>query len=251
MRLCLLAIMMSCCTALHAQNKLTVPSSVAVHSLARVSADAQGEHYHLRVMTVTAGRIKFIRAVRTDAKKATWVFTGPPGVYAIELTVFNKDSGFQTEVGQVVIGERPSPTPPPPPPTPPSPPTPVPDDDFGVGKITESAAAEHCSPNFPRAALAEIYRDVAARLEGSKTPIVPTIERAFRSIIDSQEKLFGEQQKQEWSNVRTEINSVWNDNRHDIDRAAAVRFFRAVANGLALPPATTQRRYRRLLIRSR
>lgn len=236
------------CNVASSQTRVSSPQRVPTHSLATVSADSEGEHYQLRVMTVREGKIEFIQSIRTAADKATWVFTGPPGVYATELTVFSRKDGFRTSVGQVVIGATP---PPPPPPTPPSPPTPVPDDDFGVGKITASAAAEHCSPDFPRTALAEIYRDVAARLEGSKTPIVPTIERAFLAIIDSQAKLFSEQQKQEWSNVRTEINSVWNDNRRDIDRDAAVRFFRAVANGLALPPATTQRRYRRLLIRSR
>jgi hypothetical protein len=233
-----LLIVAALCSRVDAQAKLVLPEKVKVYTLATVKSEKKGEHYQLRIMTVQQGRIAFVKAVAAK-EEGTWVFTGPPGVYAVELTVFSKETGFSSDVGEVVIGKPDPPDPGPDPGPGPGPDPTVPPDKFdNVGQRVAALVKEHCSPNFPKQGLADLYRTTAARLEGTEQPLIPTIAAAFDAITEGQAKLFTEQGKQEWSNVRGEVGKTWNKFRKSIDRKGTSRFMQAVANGI-FPTITT------------
>lgn len=94
------------------QAELVVPSSVDVYKLVKIKTDKTASFYDVMVMTVYKNNIVFIDAVPT-ANKGEWVFTGPPGQYAVRLSSYDPTIGVNVETGNVIIGE---PTPPPPPP---------------------------------------------------------------------------------------------------------------------------------------
>jgi len=94
------------------QAELVVPSSVDVYKLVKIKTDKNASFYDVMVMTVYKNNIVFIDTVPTS-NKGEWVFTGPPGQYAVRLSAYDPTNGVTVETGNVIIGE---PAPPPPPP---------------------------------------------------------------------------------------------------------------------------------------
>lgn len=92
---------------------LIVPDkAVDVYKFVKIKTDKEASFYDLMVMTVYKNNIVFVDTVPT-ANKGEWVFTGPPGQYAVRLSSYNPTTGVNVDTGNVIIGE---PAPPPPPP---------------------------------------------------------------------------------------------------------------------------------------
>lgn len=92
---------------------LIVPDkAVDVYKFVKIKTDKDASFYDLMVMTVYKGNIVFVDTVQTS-NKGEWVFTGPPGQYAVRLSSYNPTTGVSVDTGNVIIGE---PAPPPPPP---------------------------------------------------------------------------------------------------------------------------------------
>lgn len=92
---------------------LIVPDkAVDVYKFVKIKTDKEASFYDLMVMTVYKGNIVFVDTIQT-ANKGEWVFTGPPGQYAVRLSSYNPTTGVSIDTGNVIIGE---PAPPPPPP---------------------------------------------------------------------------------------------------------------------------------------
>jgi hypothetical protein len=76
---------------------ISVDETVSEYTLVKVATDVVGDDFDLLIMSVVNNRIMFVDAVEVknppgDAA-AAWVFTGPPGSYAIRMTVWSKEQG--------------------------------------------------------------------------------------------------------------------------------------------------------------
>lgn len=151
---------------------LVVPDSkVDVYKLVRIKTTKVADFYDILVMTISNSNILFVDTVPT-ANTGEWVFTGPPGQYSVRLTMFGKDTGFNSATGTVTIGTPTPPVPPTPPtpPGPPVPPVPIPDGKYGLGPVSFNVASTQVPADFRKYAstvnnsLADNFESVAAAI---------------------------------------------------------------------------------------
>lgn len=180
--------------------ELVVPNSVDVYKLVRIKTDKVASFYDVMVMTVYNANIVFIDAVPT-ANKGEWVFTGPPGQYAVRLSAYEPTSGVSVETGNVIIGvpvpiPNPNPTPNPTPNPIPNP-TPVFTEVYGFSTLSFNSAmkVEVTARKQYKDALADNFEAVAAAIAAGSfdTPNASNTELAGRHRLT-------------FNNNQTEIN---------------------------------------------
>lgn len=169
---------------------------VGVYKLVKIRTDEESKFYDLFVMTVNNGKIIFVDSVAT-ANKGEWVFTGPPGDYAIRLSAYNPDTGVKITVGNVIIGgDIPVPVPPGPAPNPvptptpnptPSPVTPVFTEKYGFSTLAFTTVSTKVAAEDRKYAsmLADNFEAVAAGIAAGswRTPDEANKELAGRNRL--------------------------------------------------------------------
>lgn len=151
----------------------------------------------------------------------------PPGRYIATVVVakvnWKEQSITHEEFTQVFVVTGKGPNPPPEPgPTPD-----VPPDEFdNVGQKVAKWAAELKLDKT--AEIAANYEEAAKRLEGSKTPPIPTIDLAIKFIVSKNNEI--NKNNTAWATWSTRVQGPWS--KHVVDRATAAKFLAAVAAGL-------------------
>ncbi|WP_430454887.1 hypothetical protein [Rhodopirellula europaea] len=218
-------------------QKIETPTEIDAYRIVRSEATCQQpDGYAWIVRRLSDGFRPDL--VRIDNGKAA-IWTGPPGVYEIDL-ICQVDGAITQAHAIVTIREAdPGPTPPPGPAPPPEPgPSPIPDDipDDAFDNLGQQVFAllqASASDSFPAGELATLYSDTAKRLTGAKTPIIPTVTAASVVLTKGQDDLLQAENAAVWATCRIEIDRVWRKFESDIDRFEAAQFIAAVGNGLA------------------
>lgn len=181
--------------------ELVIPTSVDTYKLVKIKTDKVATFYDLLVMTVYNGNIVFVDTVQTS-NKGEWVFTGPPGQYAIRLSCYDQTTGISVETGNVIIGQPSPPTPPNPPnptptPTPTPNPAPVFTEKYGFSTLAYNSAmkVEATARKQYKESLANNFESVAAAIAAGSfdTPNAANTELAGRNRMT-------------FNNNQTEIN---------------------------------------------
>lgn len=225
----------SCVTPAMAQQ-IDTPSEIDAYRLVRSEADCeQSGGYAWIVRRLPDGfRPDLVRV--DDGKAAIW--TGPPGVYEIDLICQVDGALAQAHARVTIRGNGPDPTPPPEPAPPPGPgpqpvPDTIPDDEFdNLGKQVFALLQSNASDGFPTAELSQLYFTTSKRLAGSQTPIIPTVATASEVLTEGHDKILQGENSAVWMTCRGEIDRVWKKFESDMDRFKAARFIAAVGNGL-------------------
>ena len=222
-------------------QEIVTPEQVQSYHLIRSEAIAESANgYAWIVRRMPDGfRPDVIRI--EEGKAAVW--TGPPGLYDVDL-ICQIDGVLSQAFAQVtILGQPPDPPPTPPsPPVPPAPPTPVPPpdpetvpaDEFdNIGRQVFQQLATDANKDFPAAQLNVVYTQAALRLTGAQAPILPTINKA-KEFIDQQESaLLQGEHRETWRVCRTQIDTAWKKFEPSMNRTAAAKFLTAIAGGLS------------------
>jgi hypothetical protein len=171
------------------------------------------------------------RAREVDNGKVVHIWA-PPGRYEIELSAIlvNWDTRELKKQEQttslVILGD--DSTPPDPGPTPdPA----VPEDEFNNLAQAIAAKGKQLGISMFKGEVAANYRQVAARLEGSQDPLIPTIPEAATEIIQLNNQFLDSDipTKNQYRELAAVIAPRWDG---AWPRDTVVRFFRAIADGL-------------------
>jgi hypothetical protein len=218
-------------------QQIDTPSEIEAHRLVRSEATCeQSGGYAWIVRRLPDGFRPDL--VRIDGGKAA-IWTGPPGVYEIDLICQVDGALAQAHARVTIRGVGPGPTPPPGPDPPPEPgPSPIPDDipdDVfdNLGQQVFASLQANAGETFPASELATLYFDTAKRLAGSQTPIIPTVAAASVVLTEGHDDLLQAENAAVWATCRIEIDRVWTKFEADMDRFKAAQFIAAVGNGLS------------------
>lgn len=177
--------------------ELSVPATVQEHSLVRIALkDCEPKNpADVLVMTVAQGEIQFVEPVATS-QKCEWVFTGPPGSYAIRVSYTSAEDGTCALTARVKIvkagppGPEPTPNPNPNPNPTPTPPGPV-DEKYGYDAVltpampTDAPArakAEEVANNFEVIASAAVAGTLRAEQMGPALKVKNTATLSTQAL---------------------------------------------------------------------
>lgn len=228
MRTLIIFLLLFCPLSLSAQDQ-----QVKEHSLVKIVAPPNGKFTDVLVIGSNKGQVVFVPVEELKGQEAgnhTFVFTGAPGSYQIRISQYSEERGLRVTTQTVTITKgAPGPDPDPDPgPLPP-------DDEFGnVGQTVHLEMIVRCSPTFPRKELKEAYQNVAARLKGTKQPIIGTLRQSTTELKKEQDRILSTQHAEEWRAVAIEINKHFKQHAEQMDRAKLTRFMEAVASGITL-----------------
>lgn len=219
-----------------------VPPTNPQHSLIRITSPfTDAKFADVEVIAVINGMPAYMPTVEAR-EPGVFVFTGPPGNYALKASGYYEDRGFVKRYANTVIMggvapipplPDPDPVPPKPDPKPdpkpeppkPQPPSPV--DEFdNVGQLAASLVVELKLDAVDK--IAANHQDVSDRLLGIRTPPIPTIDIAVAVLQQENAKVI--KNAAAWKTWAERLGVVWD--KHVTDRTTAAKFMAAVAAGL-------------------